>query len=830
MYTRFVHSAESSDLHQTAVDMLSRRPLSDRSASTRTARLGARRTPLTLASAAVLLLGACSGEKSTGPGPVAAAIRSEAGNAQTGVVGAALSVPLSVVVTDKSGKTISGARVDWDVGVGSGTASPTRSTADSRGVATTVWTLGSTAGTARLSAQVNGVTPVVFTATVLAGPAALLVASPEAAYLNVGDTVRVRGSLRDQYGNTIVGQSITYSTLDPTLASINSTGLVTALTVGTARVLAEASGRADTVPVTISATGASVCGPIAARVLALGEVFIPPAGSSSITTCISSPSAINGEYALTLVSTATSFGTSSPVDVLALGSTGPTIAALTGDANPFAPDASGFSSASASIDVFDAATTALSPVRAAELARRTLERRELTPLVSEARDWMASRTVPSPTAPSRTAYAVTAAGAKVGDVLRLNVNANVACANADTRSGRVAAVGTKSIIVSDTENPTGGYTDAEYAAIAATFDTLVFPMDTTAFGAPSNISGDGKIILLYTRAVNALTPSGAGYTIGGFFFARDLYPKTAKNGLAACAASNETEMFYLLAPDPNGTVNTNKRTKDEVTLLNLTTIAHELQHLINSSRRLYVNTGARPNEETWLDEGLSHLAEELLYFRMTNVTSRQNLGLTEVAGNATRSDQFRNYASQNFSRFYSYLIAPEVNSPYAPNDSLATRGAIWNFLRYAAGRQGAAGEASFLRSLVNSNTTGVANLQTVLSGGQFADYLRDWSISLIADDFSPTTTAALSQSYIMPSWNFRSIYPGLRFSGGTALGVYPIATRSLLSGSPQRVLLAGGTSSFVRFGIPAGRSAVVIVSSSGALPPSTLKYALVRLR
>ena len=95
---------------------------------------------------------------------------------------------------------------------------------------------------------------------------------------------------------------------------------------------------------------------------------------------------------------------------------------------------------------------------------------------------------------------------------------------------------------------------------------------------------------------------------------------------------------------------------------------------------------------------------------------------------------------------------------------------------------------------------------------------------------APSTTAALGSSYITPSWNFRSIFPGLRFSGGTALGVYPIATRSLLSGSPQRVLLAGGTSSFVRFGIPAGRSAILTLSSNGAPPPATLKYALVRLR
>ncbi|WP_373063362.1 Ig domain-containing protein [Gemmatimonas sp.] len=814
--------------------MLSFRVFFDRPASARTTPVGPR---LSLVGGALLLLSACSGEKSTGPGPVATAIKTQAGNAQTGVVGAALGVPLAVVVTDKDGKTISGARVDWDVGPGSGTVSPTRSAADARGVATTVWTLGTTAGTARVSAQVNGVTPVSFIATVVVGPVALLVASPEAAYLNVGDTVRVRGSLRDQFGNTIGGQAISYSTLDPSLAAVNASGLVTAVAVGTARVVAEASGRADTVPVTIAPAGSSVCGPVTARTMALGEVYIPPTGSSSITACVTSPSLINGEYALTLVSTTATFGTASPVDLIAIGTTGPTVAAITAEAaNPFAPTyANSTANANAlalsmSIDALDAATAALSPVRAAELARREIERRELTPLVSDARDWMASRTAASPNAVSGATYAVTAADVKVGDVLRLNVNANVACSSADLRSGRVAAVGSKSIILNDTENPTGGYTDAEYAAVAATFDTLVYPMDTSAFGAPTNISGYGRIILFYTRAVNALTPSGAGFTIGGFFFARDLYPKTARNGLAACAASNEAEMFYLLVPDPNGTVNTNKRTKVEVTLLNLTTIAHEFQHLINSSRRLYVNTGARPNEETWLDEGLAHLAEELLFFRIAAVTSRQNLTLTDIAGSTTRSDQFRNYASQNFARFYSYLIAPEVNSPYAPNDSLATRGAIWNFLRYAAGRQGEAGEAPFLRALVNSNTAGVANLQNVLSGGQFADYLRDWSVSLIADDFSAATTAALSANYITPSWNFRSIFPGLRFSGGPVLGVYPIATRTLLSGSPQRVLLAGGTSSFVRFGIPAGRSAVITLSSNGALPSSTLKYALVRLR
>lgn len=101
-------------------------------------------------------------------------------------------------------------------------------------------------------------------------------------------------------------------------------------------------------------------------------------------------------------------------------------------------------------------------------------------------------------------------------------------------------------------------------------------------------------------------------------------------------------------PDPNATINGNRRTKDEVTLLNLATIAHELQHLINASRRLYVNVGASPNEQTWLDEGLSHIAEELLFFRVAGFSSRQNITLNDISATTVRSEQFRNYASQNF--------------------------------------------------------------------------------------------------------------------------------------------------------------------------------------
>lgn len=770
------------------------------------------RTSSTLMS---LFVAACgSGNGDVGPGPVPTTIRAETGNQQTGVAGVALTTALSVVVTDKDNKPVTNRRVDWNVGAGSGAVSPASTPTNSSGVATTMWTLGTTAGTARVTAQVTGLNPVTFTATVLPGAAASVVAMPDAAFLEVGDTLRVRAGVRDQHANELASQAIEFSSLEPSIASVSSAGLVIAHATGSARIVAAGAGRADTVPVTVGPAGSAVCGSATPRVLGVGEVFIPSAGASNVTACLSAQGLTNTEYALTLISTTTNFGVATTIDVVGIGTSTPVFAALTAPGDIPTGIALG--------NLGSSATVTIDANAAFEEQRRVIERRELTPLAADARAWQAQ------VAGSLLRSQV--AGVAVGDVIKLNANASFACSSPDTRSGRVAAVGNRVMVVTDNDNPAGGYTDAEFAGIAATFDTLVFPMDTSAFGAPSNISPYGKIILFYTRAVNALTPSGAGYTIGGFFFARDLYPKTARSGLQACAASNESEMFYLLVPDPNGTINGNRRSKDDVTTLNLSTIAHELQHLINASRRLYVNTGAALNEETWLDEGLAHIAEEMLYFRIGGFSSRQNLTITDVGANTARSDQFRNYASQNFSRFYNFLIAPEVNSPYAPNDSLSTRGAIWNFLRYAAGRRGAGGEAAFFHALVNSTTTGVNNLQSVLSGPAFADYLRDWTVALIADDYTAATTSALGATYTNPSWNFRSIYPGLRFGGGSALGVYPIGARALRSNAPQRVALAGGTSSYLRFSIPSNGRARITISGNGAAPPSTLRYALVRLR
>src|SRR5205085_1524049 len=115
---------------------------------------------------------------------------------------------------------------------------------------------------------------------------------------------------------------------------------------------------------------------------------------------------------------------------------------------------------------------------------------------------------------------------------------------------------------------------------------------------------------------NDLTPATSSSYIGGFFDARDLFPVASTADYAACPASNVGEMFYVMVPDPSrGGAFTKTNVASEV----YGTLAHEYQHLINASRRMYVNTAATDFEETWLDEGLAHEAEELLFYRVSGL-------------------------------------------------------------------------------------------------------------------------------------------------------------------------------------------------------------------
>jgi len=408
------------------------------------------------------------------------------------------------------------------------------------------------------------------------------------------------------------------------------------------------------------------------------------------------------------------------------------------------------------------------------------------------------------------------AAPQVGDIFNVNVEVDSACSNIQMRGARVVAIGTQSIILADTANPSGGFTAADYQRFAARFDTLVYPLDVNNFGTPTDIDSNGKIILLFTRAVNELTPAASSSYVGGFFYGRDLFPTTDSQTAQGCAGSNVAEMFYLLAPDPTGQINGNVRRTGFVDSVTTSVIAHEFQHLINASRRLYITPNVEGFEEGWLDEGLAHIAEELLFYRESNLVPRSNITATTLTASTQARNAFNEDMGSNTGRYRSYLLKPSENSPFRGDDSLETRGATWSLLRYLADRKAtsaSASDAPTWQALVSTTRTGISNLSAVF-GNDLPGRVRDWSIAHYTDDL----VAGAPVEFTHPSWNFHDIFPALKNASST----YPLKVDPL-SASGATGSLIGGAAAYYRFSIPAGATANLTLTAPGPVSARVIR-------
>ncbi len=517
--------------------------------------------------------------------------------------------------------------------------------------------------------------------------------------------------------------------------------------------------------------------------------------------------ATGGEYVLVVADTATN-GSSTAINyqVTASGITGAGgVSAPSTNLVPLAPDAG-----SVSTPHLDYAFSANLNAHASSV---------LTPLFPAAR-----RVRTNVSAGVGATFSVSAAPPAVGDLMTLNVSSR-ACDSLMPRGARVVAIGTQSIVVADTLNPVGGFSAADYQRFATRFDTLVYPVDVTNFGAPAVFGSSGKIVLFFTTAVNSLTPKSSTSFVGGFFFSRDLFPLFSTPELSSCPGSNESNLFYLLTPDPAGTVNGNIRRTGFVDSVTTSVLAHEFQHLINASRRLYVNKGATGFETVWLNEGLSHVAEELLFYHEGASGPLQNLDVTAIRASVRLKDAFNADQGGNAGRYRSYLLAPSTSSPIRNDDSLSTRGATWDFLRYAADRKTRSGgtDASVWQALANSTTSGIANLRQVF-GANIGAMLSDWSVAQYADDVVPGASADFSQ----PSWNWHAIYPALGGSP-TAPSTYPLVVSGLTTTGAGGTVIPGA-SAFYRFSIAANATATVGITAGSSGAASPVQGVVVRLR
>jgi hypothetical protein len=180
---------------------------------------------MAISGVAAFMLSACGGDGGDHPsGP--AVIQVVSGDAQTGVVGTELPVTLTVRVTDSSARPSVGTTVTWSTAYSSGAVTPATGTTDDNGTTSARWTLGTTAGTQRVSATVAGIPAAQFTATATAGAVSAVVITSPSMQPYEGDSVQLVATVRDEFGNTVPGAAVTWSSDDPERFPVSTTGLL----------------------------------------------------------------------------------------------------------------------------------------------------------------------------------------------------------------------------------------------------------------------------------------------------------------------------------------------------------------------------------------------------------------------------------------------------------------------------------------------------------------------------------------------------------------------------------------------------------------------------
>jgi uncharacterized protein YjdB len=165
-----------------------------------------------------------------------------AGDAQTAEVGGLVLPSVRVLY---GGRTLPNMAVSWATDGDAVVDDVTRSNA--QGIASAQWILGSRPGVYHLTVSGVGPRPLQLTATAHAGALAAIRLRPDSGVLaSVVDSLQLTASAADRFGNALATPVLSWTSLDPLVAVVGSAGLVRGRSGGTARVVVNAGGPADT--------------------------------------------------------------------------------------------------------------------------------------------------------------------------------------------------------------------------------------------------------------------------------------------------------------------------------------------------------------------------------------------------------------------------------------------------------------------------------------------------------------------------------------------------------------------------------------------------------
>jgi hypothetical protein len=351
---------------------------------------------------------------------------------------------------------------------------------------------------------------------------------------------------------------------------------------------------------------------------------------------------------------------------------------------------------------------------------------------------------------------------------------------------------------------THGFTDAQIAAFGNTFDLDLYTIDVATFGQPSDIDANGRVIVLLSPIINKLTKASDCTTLGyiaGFFNAVDLLPAQYSG------KSNGAEIFYSLVPDPSATLSCT-HTIATVEQLTPSTFIHEFQHMISFGQHAILRDGNE--EDPWLNEGLSHVAEELgsRYYenRFPPPTGRTD-------PDQAFPDSSQGFISGDLFNSYHYLLntASTDSSDKASvsnwgdgDGTLVQRGAVWLFLRWLGDQQ----DSTVYGRLDQSSLTGVPNLEAA-SGGSFPTLFGEFSLALYVDSLPGVPRGSIPAELRFTSRNLRALYAKQHERNPSNFSeTFPIGALALTPGSARTEAMHPGTMDFFVLTAPSSGSAL----------------------
>jgi hypothetical protein len=389
---------------------------------------------------------------------------------------------------------------------------------------------------------------------------------------------------------------------------------------------------------------------------------------------------------------------------------------------------------------------------------------------------------------------------------------------ADQRTGILIYENNDLVFYQDsTQNASKPVSLSNVQQMAQYYSSYAKGMITSYFGRPSDIDGNGKVIIFISPIV-----SGGE---AAFVWAGDFFPQSQ------CAASNDAEIIYF----SNDIIASMSRTPNP-SYQALATVAHEMKHVVSLYHRIAASNvaGSAQFEPGWVEEGTAEIAGEM----SSRIAWAANGG-PPVGAKVTRADLANagggiNVTPEDYGvllrmvRTIFYLSSQPnslTSTPMGADSASNVYGSGWNFHRWLGDAYGGASTAqadsSLFRVLDDSTTAPEPQGLQTATGKSFDQLFNEYVAAVCL-----TGTGAPEPPETFTTYDLVSATSNVIQNQPAGIYPWPVTPSGagFQSGTYQGPIGAGGirVHDFVSNGTGTGALLQLWISSGSTPPPSRM--------